>query len=88
MVLIIWSLIVTYSRYYLGQHTIVQVVCGYIIGILYGIFWYFLTSKIFIKFYDFIIKIWPFNWFYFKNYSNISNRLKFEKYNCNKYKID
>lgn len=50
--LIILSLIIAYSRLYLGYHTKKQVVCGYFFGILNGLSWIYIHRKVTISFYS------------------------------------
>lgn len=52
VVLLVWSFIVAFSRYYLGQHTVFQIACGYIFGFIFGLIWYYLTFNVYILIYS------------------------------------
>lgn len=43
--LIFWAMLVAYSRVYIGVHFPLDIICGAIIGILFGLFFYFLYNK-------------------------------------------
>ena len=39
-----WSSLVAISRYHLGVHSHVQILCGAVLGGAFGVFWYLLET--------------------------------------------
>lgn len=44
---VIAALLVSFSRIYLQYHTIAQVLCGALVGVLFATFWFALTNFVF-----------------------------------------
>ncbi|XP_053598911.1 dolichyldiphosphatase 1-like [Microplitis demolitor] len=49
------AILVSYSRIYLQYHTISQVLCGFIVGVIMGITWFFITHLVLAPFFPIIV---------------------------------
>ncbi|CAG5092965.1 Similar to DOLPP1: Dolichyldiphosphatase 1 (Rhinolophus ferrumequinum) [Cotesia congregata] len=49
------AVLVSYSRIYLQYHTISQVLCGFVVGIIMGVTWFFITHLVLAPFFPIIV---------------------------------
>ncbi|KAF3442878.1 hypothetical protein FNV43_RR16796 [Rhamnella rubrinervis] len=79
-----WSLafLTTYSRVYLGYHTIAQVFAGATLGTFLGALWFWVVNSVLFSYFPAIEESWLGRKFYIKDTSHIPNVLKFEYENA------
>ncbi|KAK8808434.1 hypothetical protein WA158_008335 [Blastocystis sp. Blastoise] len=80
------TIIIFFSRLYLGEHFLDQLIVGSILGLINGSIWYYLNYHYFVHWYSTICSTKLFTLFQFKDYSNIPDVLTFEYDNCKKQK--
>lgn len=72
------SFFVAIGRVYVGVHTIEQIVCGSILGLVFGIFWLILGEKRIFPQFQYLETLPISEWLYLRDSDHVSNFWEFE----------
>lgn len=72
------SFVVAIGRVYVGVHTIEQIVCGSIIGLIFGLFWIALGEKKIFPLFQYLETLPISEWLYLRDSNHVHNPWEFE----------